>query len=100
MTASLIIAGLSIAGLGFFAKGFLSTVIIYIGSWIAKKGILIWFLNTKFGRGVVRCAQRFAMTRFGRGFGKLVFRIKQKVLAVTRALTRFYESTKARFRFF
>lgn len=78
-------------------KGKLSIVVIYVGAWIAKKGFFIWFIQTKFGRGVMRWCQLFAMTRLGRKVGRFVYARKQNALTFASFVHRKWIAIKLRF---
>jgi hypothetical protein len=73
MASTTLIAGALIAALGFLLKGALAKVVIYIGVWVAKKGVGLWFLQTPWGRRLVRAIRFNLYTRFGRGFGRKAF---------------------------
>lgn len=69
------IIGAILLGLGIAAKGLLASILIFVGTWLTKNSLMIWFLNTKYGKATLRFIRWVAYTKCGRTIGRYAYKV-------------------------
>jgi hypothetical protein len=99
------VSGFLLVLLSHWIHGVVAGAVLFIGVWLAKNGLLLWFLSTQWGKRVTKAIRWVLYTKLGRTVARVSYRVicvitsvekwaKNRIISLKNRLKNLYFSVK------